>query len=303
MRVSISTVPGHRALAGDLWRIYERALGVPRGRSRGRRFVRPGHVDSGRNKSRAGATKRGEKTKPPFSTLIVEQRKRRNDAPGAQAPERTADRARRNGARRPRCTVGCTGPPFSWRRNRGVITAGIHGNGDNACLERWGPQGLKQGGGRLRRTGPERRWGTLPRYEDVYVRVYGCLAFAYVRTEVLRGRPGFLIGRILPTECCTARPPRGTPFNQSRFDFESWTAHRLPRSLVIIRPFAYLPRDIRFRLIDSPAGTSDGSKFLEIGPRSRPLSPPPPRYSRAFSFTDSSRVLSIPPIIHALTLP
>lgn len=38
-------------------------------------------------------------------------------------------------------TVGCTGGAaiFVARRNRGVITGGIRGNGDNAWLERWGP--------------------------------------------------------------------------------------------------------------------------------------------------------------------
>lgn len=64
-----------------------------------------------------------------------------------------------NGQVRPPCTVGCVQPPFWWRCNRGVITAGIHGNGDNAC-----PDDEARGAeGRKGRGPPKRRSGETPR--------------------------------------------------------------------------------------------------------------------------------------------
>ena len=120
---------------------------------------------------------------------------------------------------RPPRTVGCTQPPFWWRCNRGVITAGIHGNGDNASPDD-GVRGTEEDRGEA----PEeahRRSGEAPRVTMQKLAYVSCVR---ANTDPERknhesGTGVFLIGRGTSTGCggrpvrVGAKHPRIIPYS------------------------------------------------------------------------------------------
>lgn len=80
------------------------------------------------------------------------------------------------------------------------------------------------------------------------LRMYVCtLWFAYVRTKVLQGRAGFLIGRIPPTEC-TARPPSKEPFQSKPFLHRVFKHRSMRFYFYVVQLYAILSFIIQFRV-------------------------------------------------------
>lgn len=109
---------------------------------------------------------------------------------------------------RPPRTVGCTQPPFWWRCNRGVITTGIHGNGDNACPGD-GVRGAEEDRGEALEEA-HRRSGEAPR---VMMQKLAYVSYVRANTDPEGENHGsgtgvFLIGRGTSTGC-EGRPTLG----------------------------------------------------------------------------------------------